>query len=124
MIKDGNISDLVNQEGRFPYDLTSQMKYKKVVAAMYFRLYRVEIKSLGLDWAPFVSDDFINLQLLREVGIKKFKGKAFMYVPVQGVLSAAFKRIMYQVMEFDQIFQNDPDYPNPLEYGFKKLVME
>ena len=39
MIEDGNISDLVNQEGRFPYDLTSQMKYKKFVAAMYFRLY-------------------------------------------------------------------------------------
>ena len=49
MIKDGNISDLVNQEGRFPHDLTSQMKYKKFVAAMYFRLYRVEINSLGLD---------------------------------------------------------------------------
>ena len=58
MIKDGNISDLVNKEGRFPYELTSQMKYKKFVATMYFRQYRVEIKSLGLDWAFCVSDDF------------------------------------------------------------------
>ena len=44
-----------------------------------------------------------------------------MYVPVQGVLSAAFKRIMYQVMEYDQIFQSYPDYPYPLEYGFKEI---
>ena len=34
-----------------------------------------------------------------------------MCVPVQGVFSAAFKRIMYQVMEYDQIFQSDPEYP-------------
>ena len=24
-------------------------------------------------------------------------------------------------MEYDKIFQSDPDYPNPLEYGFKEI---
>ena len=121
MIKEGHLGDLVNEDGKFPHDLTSQMKYKKFVAAMYFKLYCVEIKSLGLDWASFVSEDFINLQRLREVGIKKFKGNAFMYVPVQGVLSATFKRTMYQVLEYDQIFHKVPEYPDPLEYGFKEI---
>ena len=119
-IKEGHLGDLVNEDGKFPHNLTSQMKF---VAAMYFKLYRVEIKSLGLDWASSVSEDFINLQLLREVGIKKFKEKAFMYVPAQGVLSAAFKGITYQVLEYDQIFQKVPEYPDLLNMDLKKLVM-
>ena len=38
MIKEGHLGDLVNEDGKFPHDLTSQMKYKKFVAAMYFKL--------------------------------------------------------------------------------------
>ena len=69
-----------------------------------------------------MSEDFINLQLLREVGIKKLEGKAFMYVPVQGVLSAAFKRTMYQVLEYDQIFTRYQNIQILLNMDLKKLV--
>ena len=88
---------------------------------MYFRLYRVEICSLGLDWESFITNNLVNLQLLREVGMHKFKGKAYMYVPVQSVLSAVFKCVMYQIMEYGQIFKRFPGYPNPIEYGFTEI---
>ena len=44
-----------------------------------------------------------------------------MYVPVQGVLSAALKHVMYQIMEYGQIFKRFQEYPDPLEYGFMEI---
>ena len=121
LVKEGHMRDLVDETGQFDNNLQSQLIYKIFVAAMYFRLYRVEIRSLGLDWESFITNNFVNLQLLREVGMRKFKGKAHMYVPVQGVLSAAFKRVMYQIMEYGQIFERFPEHPDPLEYGFTEI---
>ena len=121
MVKDGKIGDLADEHGCFPHNIISQAKYKEFVAAMYFRLYMVEIKSLGLTWESFFNEGLVNLKLHRDVGIRKFKGKAFMYVPVQGVLNAAFKRVIYQVKEYDQISVNSPGYPDPLDLGFKEI---
>ena len=115
LVKEGHTRNLVDKIGQFDNNLQSQLIYKKFVAAMYFRLYRVEICSLGLDWESFITNNLVNLDLLREVGMCKFKGKAYMHVPVQGVLSAAFKRVMYQIMEYGQIFEKFPEYPDPLE---------
>eukprot|EP00794_Sanderia_malayensis_P002589 gene2589-3000_t len=120
-VKDGNMKDLVGESAQFRNNSESQLMYHKFVAAMYFRLYRVEIRSLGLDWESFATEDSVNLQLLREVGMRKFKGKAYMYVPMPGVLSAAFKRVIYQIMEYDQIFESIPEYPDPTEFGFSEI---
>ena len=54
--------------------------------------------------------------------MRKFKGKAYMNVTVQGVVKiATFKRVMYQIMEYKTIFDRFPEYPDPLEYGFMEI---
>ena len=44
-----------------------------------------------------------------------------MYVPGQGVLSAAFKCVMYQIMEYEQILKRFLEYPDPPECGFMEI---
>ena len=57
MVKDGKIGDLADEHGCFPHNIISD-------AAMYFRLYRVEIRSLGLTWESFFNEGLVNLKLL------------------------------------------------------------
>ena len=62
------------------------------------------------------------LKLLQEFGIQKLKGIAFLYVPVYGVLNVAFKRVTYQVKEYDQSFVNNPGDPDLLDFGLKEIA--
>ena len=49
------------------------------------------------------------------------KGKEFNYVPVEPVIKPARKRVFYQTSEYDQIFEKEPTYRDPLTCGYSKL---
>lgn len=87
---------------------------------MYIHLYRTEVRKLGLEWEHFVStgSETLNLPLLRDVGIKHSKEREYNYVPSDDVLYHSFKRVIYQCHEYDQIFVAEPQYLNPMEYGY------
>ena len=122
--EDGNMADIVNLENKKFDESEHCIKvYRTIIFIMYFHLYRTTICKLGLTWESFVilSSGELNLELLREVGVRHCKGKEFHFVPVETVINPARKRVFYQTSEYDQIFEKDPTYMNPLTCGYSKL---
>lgn len=64
-------------------------------------------------------NETINFPLLRDVGIRYTKEKEYNFVPSDDALLNSFKRVIYQCNEYEQIFEAEPTYLNPAEYGFE-----
>ena len=122
--EEGNMADIVNLENKkFDESEHCIKTYRTIIFIMYYHLYRTTIHKLGLTWESFVilSSGELNLELLREVGVRHCKGKEFNFVPVEPVINPARKRVFYQTSEYDQIFEKEPTYMDPLTCGYSKL---
>ena len=118
----GNAMSLVNPSSKkFENDEHCIAAYRQLILIMYYHIYRTTIRQLGLTWESFKSNEMTNLDLLREVGVWHSKGKEFQFVPVHAVLNLFRKQAIYQITEYDQIFQKQPVYTDPVECGYSKV---
>eukprot|EP00794_Sanderia_malayensis_P010665 gene10665-11794_t len=118
--KDGILSSLGDAQGKLSDTESCKHSFLMLYARIYFHIYRVYIRQLAnISWDTINANAGPNLKLLRDIGYQYAKGQLEKVPPVDGALDEIFARALFQASEYDQIFESNISYLDPLDFGFE-----
>eukprot|EP00794_Sanderia_malayensis_P011535 gene11535-12728_t len=116
--KDGILSPLVDAQGKLSDTESCKHSFLMLYARIYFHMYQVYISQLAnISWDTINANAIPNLKLLRDIGYQYAKGQLEKVLPVDGALYEIFA--LFQASEYDQIFESNISYLDPLDFGFE-----